>query len=304
MLLSVTSLQDAEISVPGVEPPKGQSGFDIDYAAVDSGFFSAAGVRLVRGRGITAADDSAAARVAVVNEAMAQQFWPREDPIGRTFSRDSTTYRIVGVTQTTKVRSLGEVPRPFFFASFAQVSLPYATLVAQTSDGRDADAVTTQMIGVLRDVEPTMPVLQGTTMTRHVDAVMLPTRLGALAFGLFAALALALAMIGVYGVVSYAVARRSREVGIRMALGAAPNEVVRLLMREGLVMVGSGTVLGLVCAFAVTRVLRSLLAGVTAADPLAFVAAPALLLLVGIIAALIPARRSARTDPVRVLRAD
>jgi ABC-type antimicrobial peptide transport system permease subunit len=121
---------------------------------------------------------------------------------------------------------------------------------------------------------------------------------------LFAALALALAMIGVYGVVSYAVARRSREVGIRMALGAAPNEVVRLLMREGLVMVGSGTVLGLVCAFAVTRVLRSLLAGVTAADPLAFVAAPALLLLVGIIAALIPARRSARTDPVRVLRAD
>ncbi|MGH7649023.1 MAG: FtsX-like permease family protein, partial [Gemmatimonadaceae bacterium] len=112
------------------------------------------------------------------------------------------------------------------------------------------------------------------------------------------------AMIGVYGVVSYAVARRSREVGIRMALGAAPNEVVRLLMREGVVMVGGGGVLGLVLAFAATRVLGSLLTGVTAADPLSFVIAPALLLIVGVAAALLPALRSARTDPVRVLRAD
>jgi len=304
MLLSVTSRQDAEINVAGWQPAKGETGFDIDYAAIDSGFFAAAGVRLLRGRGITSADDSAAPRVAVVNEAMAQKFWPGEDPIGRTFRRDSTAYRIVGVSQTTKVRSLGEEPLPFFFASFAQNPLAYATIVARTSDGRAADGVATQMIGVLRDIEPDMPVLQSTTMARHLDETMLPTRLGALAFGLFAALALALAMIGVYGVVSYAVARRAREVGIRMALGAAPNEVVRLLMREGLVMVGSGAVLGLLCAFAVTRVLGSLLSGVTAADPLAFVAAPLLLLIVGIAAALIPARRSARTDPVRVLRAD
>ena len=141
-------------------------------------------------------------------------------------------------------------------------------------------------------------------MARHVGAVLLPARLGAVVFALFAALALSLAMIGVYGVVSYAVARRSREVGIRMALGAQPNEVVRLLMREGLMMIAGGGVVGLVLAFAATRVLRSLLSGVTASDPSAFIVAPILLLVVGVSAALLPALRSARTDPVRVLRAD
>jgi predicted permease len=302
LLLSVVSAEIAVVNVGGFEPPKGEPGFSIDYAAADSGFFTAAGVRLLRGRGILASDDSAAARIAVVNEVMANQFWPGTDPIGRTFRRDSTMYRIVGVTQTTKVRSLGEQPRPFFFVSFAQNPIPFATIVARSS-GRD-EAVTAQLIRVLHDVDPSIPVLLGTTMARHVGALMLPTRLGAIAFGMFAALALALAMIGVYGVVSYAVARRSREVGIRMALGAEPNEVVRLLMREGLLMVGGGGALGLALAFAVTRVLRSLLSGVGAADPLTFIIAPALLVAVGIAAALLPALRSARTDPVRVLRAD
>lgn len=303
LMLSVVSAEIAVVKVAGFEPPKGEPGFSIDCAAADSGFFAAAGVRLLRGRGITASDDSAAPRIAVVNEVMAHEFWPSVDPIGQTFSRDSTIYRVVGVTQTTKVRSLGEQPRPFFFVSFAQNPSPFVTLVAQTSAGRD-EAVTPQLIGVLHEVEASIPVLLGTTMARHIGALMLPTRLGAIAFGVFAALALALAMIGVYGVVSYAVARRAREVGIRMALGAEPNEVVRLLMREGLVMVLSGGALGLALAFAVTRVLRSLLAGVTAADPLTFVIAPALLITVGAAAALLPALRSARTDPVRVLRAD
>ena len=214
------------------------------------------------------------------------------------------TLQVVGVTQTTKVRSLGEAPRPFFFIPLAQSAFPEVMLVAQIGRGGDADAIAARMVGVLRDVDPSIPVLQETTMARRIGAVLLPTRLGALVFGLFAALALSLAMIGVYGVVSYAVARRAREVGIRMALGAEPNEVVRLLMREGLVMVGGGGLLGLALAFAVTRVLGSLLSGVTAADPLAFILAPALLLIVGVAAAFLPALRSARTDPVRVLRAD
>jgi len=235
---------------------------------------------------------------------MAAQFWPGMDPIGQTFRKDSTTVRVVGVARALKVRSLGEAPRPFFFVPYAQSPFSYATLVARTRRGGDADAVAVRMVGVMRDIDPSIPVLQETTMARHVGAVLLPTRLGALVFGLFAALALLLAMIGVYGVVSYAVARRAREVGIRMALGAQPNEVVRLLMREGLVMIAGGGLLGLALAFAMTRVLRSLLSGVTASDPSAFIAAPLLLLIVGVSAALLPALRSARTDPVRVLRAD
>ena len=304
MLLSVESSEIAPVNVAGLEPPKGESGFSVDYASADSGFFSAAGVRLLRGRGIEASDKTSAPTVAVINEEMAKEFWPGKDPIGLTFRKDSVTLQVVGVTQTTKVRSLGEAPRPFFFIPLAQSAFPEVMLVAQIGRGGDADAIAARMVGVLRDVDPSIPVLQETTMARRIGAVLLPTRLGALVFGLFAALALSLAMIGVYGVVSYAVARRAREVGIRMALGAEPNEVVRLLMREGLVMVGGGGLLGLALAFAVTRVLGSLLSGVTAADPLAFILAPAWLLIVGVAAAFLPALRSARTDPVRVLRAD
>jgi putative ABC transport system permease protein len=302
MLLTVTSTQDEYVNVPGFEPPKGEPGFDVDYAAVDSGFMDAAGVRLVRGRGIEASDGPAAPRVAVVNEVMANRFWPGSDPVGRTFRVDSAVFRIVGVSQTTKVRSLGEAPRPFFFMPLAQHPSSYLTLVARTQGDAGAGAI--RLVAALRGADPSLMVTQTTTMARHLAAMMLPTQLGAVAFALFAAVALALAMIGVYGVVSYAVARRAREVGIRMALGAAPPAVVRLLMREGLTIVGAGCVLGVVLAAAVTRALQSLLAGVTAVDTLTFVAAPLLLLAVGLLATFIPARQSTRTDPVRVLRAE
>ena len=302
--LTVVNEQFAEVNIAGLEPPKGQPGFVVDYGAADSGFFNAASVRLLRGRGIEASDKASAPNVAVVDEVMANEFWPGTDPIGQSFRMDSTTVRVVGVARTVKVRSLGEAPRPFFFVPCAQSPFSYATLVARTRRGGDADAIAVRMVGVLREIDPSIPVLQETTMARHVGAVLLPARLGAVVFALFAALSLSLAMIGVYGVVSYAVARRSREVGIRMALGAQPNEVVRLLMREGLVMIGGGGLLGLALAFAMTRVLRSLLSGVTASDPSAFIAPPILLLVVGVSAALLPALRSARTDPVRVLRAD
>lgn len=302
MLLTATSTQGTYVNVDGLTPPKGEPGYEVDDAAVDSGFFDAAGVRLLRGRGIEAADGAGAPRVAVINEAMAEKLWPGKDPIDETFRADSLTYRVVGVSPTTKVRSLGEAPRMYFFASLLQRPSAYIYLVARTAG--DADRTTPQMIRALRDVDPSLMILQGTTMARHIATVMLPARLGAMAFGLFATLALALAMVGVYGVVSYAVARRSREVGIRMAMGAQPWAIVRLLMREGIAMVAVGGVVGLALALAVTRTIQGLLTGVTAADPLTFVGAPLLLLLVGVVATFVPARRSTRTDPVRVLRAE
>jgi len=175
-------------------------------------------------------------------------------------------------------------------------------IVARTNG--DADRTATQMLATVREIDPTLMVIQAKTMTRHLAAMLLPARLGAMAFTLFAGLALALAVLGVYGVVSYAVARRTREVGIRLAVGAQPRALVRLLMREGIGLVSAGTVIGLLLGFVSARVLQTLLFGVGTADPLTFIGAPALLLAVGALAALLPALRASRVDPAKVLRAE
>jgi macrolide transport system ATP-binding/permease protein len=301
VLLNPLSQQSKRIRIPGVTPPKGQDSFDVDVAAVDSGFLNSAGVALVRGRGIGPADRPGAPKVAVINEEMARRFWPGKEAIGQSFSTDSATYRIVGITRTTKVRTLGEEPRPFIFTSLAQEFAPSVMLIARTTG--DAEHTATQMLATLRDVDPGLMAIQVKTMQRHLAAMLLPARLGAMAFTLFAGLALALAVLGVYGVVSYAVARRTREVGIRLAVGAQPNGLVRLLMREGFALVAIGAVLGLLLGAAGAQVLRSLLFGVGRADPITFVGAPVLLLFVGAIAAFLPARRASRVDPASVLRA-
>jgi putative ABC transport system permease protein len=302
ILLNPLSNQGKRIRVPGVTPPTGQTAFDVDFAAADSGLFHAIGLTVVRGRGITAADVPNAPRIAVINQAMANKFWPGKDAVGQTFSTDSVTYQIVGVTPTTKVRTLGEEPRPFIFTSFAQEFASSAMLVARTNG--DADRTATQMLATLREVDPSLMAIQVKTMSRHLAAMLLPSRLGAMAFMLFAALALALSVLGVYGVVSYAVARRSREAGIRLAVGAPPNAIVRLLMREGFVLVMIGSVLGLLFGLGAAQVLRTLLYGVGAADPITFIAAPVLLIVVGAVAAFLPARRAGRVDPAGVLRSE
>jgi predicted permease len=302
ILLNPLSQQGKRIRVPGLTPPKGKTGFDVDCAAADSGFLGSIGLTLVRGRGITAADGPGAPKVAVINEEMARRFWPGKDPIGQTFSTDSSMYRIVGITHTTKVRSLGEDPRPFVITSLRQEFSASPMIVARTNG--DAERVATQMLATLREIDPSLMAIQAKTMQRHLAAMLLPARLGAMAFTLFAGLALALAVLGVYGVVSYAVARRTREVGIRLAVGAQPQALVRLLMREGVTLVTAGIVIGLLLGLGSAQVLRTLLFGVSSGDPLTFIGAPALLLLVGALAAFLPARRASRVDPAGVLRAE
>jgi macrolide transport system ATP-binding/permease protein len=302
ILLNSLSQQSKRINVPGVVPPKGKTAFDVDFAAADSGLLGALGVAIIRGRGIAAADGPTMPKVAVVNEEMARRFWPGKDAVGQTFSTDSSVYRVIGVTRTTKVRTLGEAARPFILTSFAQEFSTTPMIVARTNG--DADRLVTQMLAALREVDPGLMAVQAKTMEKHLATMLLPARLGAMAFTLFAALALALAVLGVYGVVSYAVARRTREVGIRLAVGAQPGALVTLLMREGVSLVIIGVAIGLLLGFGSAQVLRTLLYGVGAGDPLTFVGAPALLMLVGALAAFLPARRASRVDPARVLRAE
>jgi ABC-type antimicrobial peptide transport system permease subunit len=302
MLLNPLSQQSKRITVAGFTPPKGQAGFEIDYAVADSGFFGASGIGIVRGRGFSAMDTRTSPRVAIINEVMAQRFWPGRSAVGETFRSDTVTYRVVGIARNTKVRSLGEAPTPFIFGSVRQSISANLMLVART-DG-SADRTTVRLLGALRETAPDLLLIQAKTVERHIAAMVLPARLGAIAFALFAGLALARAILGVYGVVSYAVARRTREVGIRIAVGAQPTAVVRLLMREGITLVVIGAAIGLVLGFSVGRLLQTLLFGVEPGDPLTFVGAPLLLLTVGAVASFLPARRASRVDPARVLKTE
>ena len=302
ILLNPLSQQSRRLTIAGFTPPKGQLGFDVDYSVADSGFFDAAGIAIVRGRGFVATDARGAPRVAIVNEVMAQRFWPGRSPVGETFRADTMTYRIVGVSRNTKVRSLGEAPKPFIFYNIRQAFESSLMLVARTNG--DADRATVQLLGALRETAPDLLLIEAKTLERHIAAMVLPARLGAMAFTLFAGLALALAILGVYGVVSYAVARRTREVGIRIAVGAQPSAVVKLLMREGVTLVVIGAAIGLVLGLVVSQLLQTLLFGVQPGDPLTFVGAPLLMLAVGAIASLLPARRASRVDPARVLKAE
>lgn len=302
LMLNPLSSSQLLINVDGFVPPKGEKGFTVDDSPADSGFFDAAGIKLIEGRLFTSADQPSTQRVAVINQVMANMFWPGRDPIGRTFRDDTTVVRVIGVVKNTKVRSLGEPPRPFIFRSFSQTPSPFFMLVARTRG--DAARAGQQTVAALHELDPDLMIIQAKTMEQHLATVVLPARLGAVAFALFAGLALVLAMIGIYGVVRYAVARRSREVAIRLAVGARPDSVVRLLMREGVTLVGTGAIIGLVVAALVSRGLEQLLYGVPSIDPVAFVGAPLLLLAVGALAAFLPARRASRVDPAVTLRAE
>jgi macrolide transport system ATP-binding/permease protein len=300
LMLNALSQTSRGINVEGFEPPKGQRSFEIDYTVADSGFFDAVGMRILAGRTFSSTDTKQSPQVAVINQTMAEKFWPKGNAVGSTFRSDTLVTRIVGIVNATKVRSLGEPPRPMIFGAMTQADIVDARVIARTSG--DAAVLTTRMVATLREIDQNIMVIQAKTMAQHLAAMVLPAQLGAVAFAVFATLALVLALIGIYGVVRYAVSRREREVAIRMAVGAAPQSVVGLLMREGVVLVAAGAVIGLGLGALMSRALQSLLYGVTGADPAAFIGAPLLLLGVGVLAAFIPARRASRVDPATTLR--
>jgi putative ABC transport system permease protein len=292
------------ISVDGMSPPPGRDGFDVDAAAIDSGFVGAAGLQLVSGRNIRASDGDSSQGVVLVNQAFADRFWPGADPLGRRFrdGRHGREYEVVGVVKTAKIRSLAEEPRPFVYPALGQKDPSNVWLVARVAGS--ADGILEPMLKAIRDEAPDVLVIQTRTMARHLQIMTLPLKLGVSALGGFALLALLMASIGLYGTVSYAVAQRSREVGIRLSLGADRAMVVRLLLWSGFRLVLAGSVVGVILAFGLSRLLQGLLFGVPAADPLTFLAVPAILISVALLATWLPARRAGQVDPVRALRAD
>jgi predicted permease len=294
-----------DISVEAILIPQhhaaGDDGTPVDTVAVGADYFSAVGVPIVAGRVFTEDDIREKRRVAIVNETLARQYWPDGSAPGRVLylgTLTSAPYEIVGVARDHKVRSVGEAPRPYLHLP----QEPSRTIDLVIRTAMPASAALPMLRQTVWSLEPNVLFTDDTSAEDVAATTVAPTRIGAIILSAFGALALMLAAVGLYGVVAYSVSRRTREVGIRMALGAERWQVLRMMLGHGGRLALAGVALGALAAIGVGRVLGSLLYGVSGVDPLAYAAAAALLLLVALLANLVPAITAARLDPVRALR--
>lgn len=297
-----SDVQMEAIHIPGVHKP-GDDATPVDAAWVGPGYFDVLAVPILEGRTFTESDRTGAPLVAVINEAMARRYWPGRSAVGERFYTEgfeNPPVQIVGVVRDYKVRSLGEAPRPYIHMAWHQDTRRLTTVAVRTAG--PAAAAVAGLRRAVQTLDPQAVITSEGTLVDLLQASLTPTRVAAGLLGAFAALALLLAAIGLYGVVSYAVAQRTREVGVRMALGARSQDVLRLVLGQGLRRAAVGVVLGSLGAVGVARALASLLYGVSTVDPLAFAVAVLVLLAVAFLANLVPARRAARVDPLLALR--
>jgi predicted permease len=236
---------------------------------------------------------------------MARQFWPNQDPIGRRFRQVQSTIpwlTIVGVVGRVKHDALDSDPRIAFYLPQTQLPARGMTVVMRTRI--DPASLSSAVKEVIRDLDADLPTYNIRTMEQFVDQSLARRRFSMLLLTIFAGLALALATIGVYGVLAYVVSQGSREIGIRLALGATQRGILNLIVGQGMILALSGVAIGMAGAFALTRFMNSLLFGITATDALTFTSIPVLLILVALLASFIPARRAARVDPMASLRCE
>ena len=271
---------------------------------VGPGYFQAMGTAVLRGREFTERDDESSPKVAIVNEAMARRYWPDQEALGKRFAlkREGPYLEVVGVVRDGKYVFLGEDPRAFFYIPFSQNYQGDMTIVVRSA-GDDASALA-GIRQVVQELDRELPLYDVKTMTSHLrdGLALLFVRLGARLATAFGLLGLVLAVVGVYGVVSYSVSQRIHEIGIRMALGAGAGDVLKLVVGQGLMLTLTGVGIGLASALMVTRAMTSLLYGVNATDPLTFGVIALLLAGVALVASFIPARRALKVDPMVALR--
>ncbi len=292
-----------EVSIEGYERRPGESML-MKRNMVDPGFFETMGIPIVKGRPITEQDRAEGQPVAVVNETLARRYWPGADPLGKTLRADLGTPRVVvGVMKDGKYGSLAEEPQPYLCIPMAQAPYQKRFHVVVQADG-DPRALIQPVLHETRQMNPNLPVSGIATMSRHLSLSLGGARALAGLVGSFGLLALALALVGVYGVMSYSVSRRTQEFGIRMALGARGAAIIGMVLGQGLRMTMIGIVAGLLLALGVTRVLSGFLHEVSPLDPAVFGAVSLALAAVALLACFLPARRAASVDPTAALRAE
>ncbi len=291
------------VQIDGQPAAKDSDRPKVDLVQVGPGYFATLGILpLVEGREFKWHDDRDAPGVVIVNATAARRFWPEDSAIGQRLRIGDGGERleVVGVTRDGKYRTLGEEPRAFVYRPYLQdYSSSMALVVDSAVDEQEA------LHAVRRELEamdPNLPIFEIKTMSQHLGIMLFPARIGAWLLVAFGLLGLVLASVGLYGVVAYSVSKRTREVGIRMAIGANRWQILLLVVREGMVLVAVGMALGIGCALMGSRLLTTLLYGIGANDPLTFLGVPSLLAAVALLANLLPARRATRVDPMVALR--
>ncbi len=272
-------------------------------SSITPGYLRAMSTRLVQGRDFTDQDDEKAPRVAIINETFARRFWPGQDPLGKRFSQgrpDSAKLEVVGVVEDGKYAGLNEAPQPYVCSSLMQAYTGTNTIIARTEG--DKQKLLAAIRNEMQQLDSNLPISSAKTLADRMAMPLLPARIAASLLGSFGLLALALAAIGIYGVMSYTVSRRTHEIGVRVALGAQASDVLRLVIGQGMIPVLIGVGIGLSVALLVTRLMKSVLFGVSATDPLTYMGVAVLLVGVALLACYIPARRATKIDPMLALR--
>jgi predicted permease len=297
----------SDVIIEGHPRKPGEQAPNISNNMVSPGYFETMRIPLLEGRDFTDADGKDAPQVAIINRTMADQFWPKEDPIGKRFEKKDAEHKpitVVGVVQTVKYKDITEKPQPFFYLPLDQEYMAFRTIQMRTS------VPPTSAVGPLealvRELGPNVPITEVQTMSEAMNNAngFFLYRFGAQATATLGLLGLILAVVGVYSVVSYAIAQRTHEMGIRMALGAERKHILRLVLGQGIAVVGTGVVLGVALAFAAARLFSGMLIGVGAGDPLTYSVVSALLLSIALFACWIPAYRATRIDPLAALRCE
>jgi predicted permease len=306
------TIGDWGLMVDGYVPPPGTNAKG-DWQIVTDGYIESIGERVIRGRSITAADRTDTQPVALINETMARTYWSGREAIGGRMRLGGSNpnrpfVTVVGIVADVKHNGITDVVKEKFYIPHTQWHIstgnPIRSLALVVKAQGDPASIVSAVRQEIRAMDPTLPIANVRTMDDVIGATLSAPRFTGMLLTAFAGLALLLSAIGIYGVLSYVVSRRTREIGIRVAIGAGRMQVLRLVLGQGLVLTLTGVFIGLVAAFWASALMRDLLYGVTPTDPLTFVAVGVVLTLIALLASLVPALRATRVDPLVALKAE
>ena len=290
----------------GQELPSGQQPPGIFYNLIAPNYFSTFEIPILRGRAFTDQDREGSPNVVIVNETMARQFWPDQEPIGKRVRIRGQEFNVVGVAKNIKYRSLVEEPRPYLYVPALQSKagqFPATEMFLQVrTENQSGQAVTQAIRREVQSLEPNLPLFSITTLYESMRSSLMPTQLAGTILGISGFIALLLSVFGIYGLVSYSVAQRTREIGVRIAIGAQKKDIFKLIIVQTMKLIVIGLVLGLIGAFILTRATTSFLYGVSPTDGTTFILITLLLTLIALIACSFPARKAVKVDPMVALR--